>query len=437
MSAESGGAVKAPAGGLGRVENAVSPSASSVETSASSSGCCSCSCCSGSSPGKRFARDRRYSALEEDGARRANSSAYRGDNRFPRDVEFGVHRPCCGGRCLRAHTGADNFLPLTVFLIAAPCGAYFSLLAEQQAQRVSLALPIVVGVLTLSSIVWLLMAWLTEPGILPTITFEDTSDAARPRVRTHIVVDGMRYELAAFRAKFSRFTDSCIEHFDHYCPWIGNAVGKRNYRWFVFFVTSVLFLSIAMCGTCVTDLVLIYLADESVPLASIVKRNIVSVCLASYAFLLSLSLLGLWFFHMRAVCSNETTNEHLKGVYRNRHNPNDMGGCNNCLNFLCAPCVHRSYVVGSQGANPLLNPLADPAEGHMAVGALASPPLPNGIGQIPELSQSFPDKRGLLSTENGGTRESAVDGDAGIPAEGVDRKLSQSFNAVQPWLSKD
>ncbi|KAL9191346.1 hypothetical protein ACHAXT_001052 [Thalassiosira profunda] len=44
------------------------------------------------------------------------------------------------------------------------------------------------------------------------------------------------------RSKYDRCTDRHVPRFDHFCGWINQSVGERNYRWFLLFLTTHVFM---------------------------------------------------------------------------------------------------------------------------------------------------------------------------------------------------
>ena len=75
---------------------------------------------------------------------------------------------------------------------------------------------------------------------------------SQPHGPTEVVVNGavvpLKYCVVCDirrppRASHCREMDRCVDKWDHYCPWVGTAVGRRNYSYFYLFVLSCALLS--------------------------------------------------------------------------------------------------------------------------------------------------------------------------------------------------
>jgi len=190
-----------------------------------------------------------------------------------------------------------------------------------------------VGMAFLGAVVSLLLAHYTEPGVMKV---EPNSQ----ETSYHIIHDGRNCELQQFRAKFCRTTNNCIARFDHYCPWISNAVGARNYKHFYCFILLVSLLDLFEAASSL--LLILYKCDSHhITLRSFIESAEKQPCasvIILYSFLVSLLICPLFVYHSWLLSRNITTNEHIKDVYNQRNpNPYDRGCVRNCFGILCIP----------------------------------------------------------------------------------------------------
>ncbi|XP_041072013.1 palmitoyltransferase ZDHHC14 isoform X4 [Carcharodon carcharias] len=215
----------------------------------------------------------------------------------------------CDGRIMMARQTGVFYL--TLVLIVVTSGLFFAFDCPFLAVTITPVIPAIAGVLFFFVMGTLLRTSFSDPGVLPRATQDEAADLERQ-----------------------------IERFDHHCPWVGNCVGKRNYRFFYMFILSLSFLTVFIFAFVITHIIL---RSQKTGFLNALKDSPASVLEAVVCFFSVWSILGLSGFHTYLISSNQTTNEDIKGSWSNKrskdnYNPYSYGNIfTNCCAALCGP----------------------------------------------------------------------------------------------------
>ena len=182
------------------------------------------------------------------------------------------------------------------------------------------------------------------------------------------------------RAHHCRICDNCVETQDHHCVWLNNCVGRRNYRYFFTFVTSLVLLCILCFTGCLVQL-LVWRSRNGRSFGAAIDKWRVPFALCIYIILICPYPLSLWLYHLFLMGRGETTREILnsqKFQKKDRHRPYDQGNVvKNWIAVLMRPrpptYLHfkKEYVEGDQRFGPLRTtrtaPLAPEQQGGGAL----------------------------------------------------------------------
>lgn len=234
--------------------------------------------------------------------------------------------------------GPCSFRPtmLSLIIISIPIFLFLFFISDFLTKKISFLIPLIIVIIYIITVSLLIIVSFCDPGIILSFPMKKRiiEDRRESKIFQLGYIKNYKYCDTCSIIRPSRSThcgdcNNCVEKFDHHCPWIGTCVGKRNYKYFYFFLFILNFLICLIIIFC-----LYYLIKR---ITEIVKENnhleenekikniasysltevIMSLYIIIYEGLVMIFVTGLFIYHTKLVLKNMTTKEDIKKFWEN------------------------------------------------------------------------------------------------------------------------
>ena len=157
---------------------------------------------------------------------------------------YGKTKFWCNFFCV---SGPQYYNVFFAFILISLTQACLLLILIKAHSQISILYQIIISfIFYIIELINMILGCCTDPGILPRhpkdLYYVTNRPLMRQVINGHRIIVPYCYTCSMFRpprTSHCSVCDNCVERFDHHCLWLGTCIGKRNYKYFYWFITSI------------------------------------------------------------------------------------------------------------------------------------------------------------------------------------------------------